>query len=66
MIEKKEVPDAVLDEQDRLEDNARPLEALSRFAMEVVGQWKKWGGGSGVLSIRTTDYFTDLMSCTGS
>lgn len=41
MIEKKEVPDALLDEQDRLEDGTRPTEALSRFAMEVVGQWKK-------------------------
>jgi hypothetical protein len=41
MIEKKEVPDAILDEQDKIEDNTRPMEALSRFAMEVVGQWKK-------------------------
>jgi hypothetical protein len=41
MIEKKTVPDPILDEQDRLENNARPLEGLGRFAMEVVAQWKR-------------------------
>ncbi|KAG9057376.1 hypothetical protein FS842_007077 [Serendipita sp. 407] len=41
IIEKKPVPDAVLDEQDRLENNVRPLETLGRFGMEVVAQWKK-------------------------
>jgi hypothetical protein len=42
MIEKKEVPDAILDEQDRLEDATRPIESTARFGMEVVAQWKKW------------------------
>lgn len=42
MIDKKTVPDAILDEQDRLEDKTRPLEALARFGMEVVAQWKKY------------------------
>ncbi|KAG8811759.1 hypothetical protein FRC17_002334, partial [Serendipita sp. 399] len=41
IIEKKPVPDPVLDEQDRLENNVRPLETLGRFGMEVVAQWKK-------------------------
>lgn len=41
MIDKKTVPDSILDEQDRLEDKTRPLEALARFGMEVVAQWKK-------------------------
>jgi len=41
MIEKKPVPDSILDEQDRLENNARPLESLGRFAMDVVSQWKR-------------------------
>lgn len=42
MIEKKTVPDPILDEQDRLEDNVRPLESMARFGMEVVSQWKKY------------------------
>jgi hypothetical protein len=41
MIEKKNVPDPILDEQDRVEDNVRPLESIARFGMEVVAQWKK-------------------------
>lgn len=41
MIEKKTVPDPILDEQDRIEDIVKPTEALSKFTMELVAQWKK-------------------------
>lgn len=41
MIEKKPVPDPILDEQDRLENNAKPVEGLGRFTMELVAQWKR-------------------------
>ena len=43
MIEKKTVPDEVLDEQDRLENDIRPMDSLTKFAMDMVTQWKKCG-----------------------
>ena len=37
------VPDPMLDEQDRLEEKcANDLEAIGKFTMLVVMQWKKW------------------------
>ncbi|PVG03610.1 hypothetical protein CPB86DRAFT_748944 [Serendipita vermifera] len=41
MIEKKEVPDAILVEQENLENTTKPVESTARFGMEVVAQWKK-------------------------
>lgn len=43
MIEKKTLPDEVLDEQDRLENDIRPMDSLTKFAMDMVTQWKKCG-----------------------
>ena len=43
IIEKKTVPDEVLDEQDRLENDIRPMDSLTKFAMDMVTQWKKCG-----------------------
>jgi len=43
MIEKKTVPDKVLDEQDRLENDNRLMDSLTKFAMDMVTQWKKYG-----------------------
>jgi hypothetical protein len=43
MIEKKTVPDEVLDEQDRLENDIRTMDSLTKFAMDMVTQWKKCG-----------------------
>jgi hypothetical protein len=43
MIEKKTLPDAVLDEQDRLENDVRYMESLTKFSMDMVTQWKKCG-----------------------
>jgi len=43
MIEKKTLPDEVLDEQDRLENDIRPMDSLTKFAMDMVTQWKKYG-----------------------
>jgi hypothetical protein len=43
MIEKKTLPDDVLDEQDRLENDTRPMDNLTKFAMDMVTQWKKCG-----------------------
>lgn len=37
------VPDALLDEQDRIEDTcANELDNIGKFAMSVVMQWKRW------------------------
>jgi len=43
MIEKKNLPDEVLDEQDRLENDIRPMDSLAKFAMDMITQWKKCG-----------------------
>ena len=43
MIEKKSLPDEVLDEQDRLENDIRPMDSLTKFPMDMVTQWKKCG-----------------------
>jgi len=43
MIEKKTLPDEVLDEQDRLENDIRAMDSLTKFAMDMVTQWKKCG-----------------------
>jgi hypothetical protein len=43
MIEKKTLPDQVLDEQDRLENDIRPMDSLTKFAMDMVTQWKRCG-----------------------
>lgn len=39
--EKKPIPDPILDEQDRLENDAKPIDGLARFSMELVTQWKR-------------------------
>lgn len=40
---RKPVPDAMLDEQDRLEEKcANELDSVGKFLMATVTQWKKW------------------------
>ncbi|KAG8846350.1 hypothetical protein FRB96_002020 [Tulasnella sp. 330] len=41
LIEKRTVPDQLLDEQDRLEDQTKVLDGVSKFPMQLVAQWKK-------------------------
>lgn len=41
MIERRTVPDQLLDEQDRLEDQTKELDLVSKFPMSMVMQWKK-------------------------
>ncbi|KAG8984242.1 hypothetical protein FRB94_000343 [Tulasnella sp. JGI-2019a] len=41
LIEKRTVPDQLLDEQDRLEDQSKVLDGVSKFPMQLVAQWKK-------------------------
>lgn len=41
MIERRTVPDQLLDEQDRLEDQTKELDLVSKFPMSLVIQWKK-------------------------
>ncbi|KAG9006560.1 hypothetical protein FRB90_009863, partial [Tulasnella sp. 427] len=41
MIERRTVPDQLLDEQDRLEDQTKELDLVSKFPMSLVMQWKK-------------------------
>lgn len=42
LIEKRTVPDQLLDEQDRLEDQTKELDVVAKFPMTLVMQWKKW------------------------
>ncbi|KAG8935530.1 hypothetical protein FRC02_007674 [Tulasnella sp. 418] len=41
LIEKRTVPDQLLDEQDRLEDQTKEMDGLAKFPMQLVMQWKK-------------------------
>ncbi|KIO27237.1 hypothetical protein M407DRAFT_233367 [Tulasnella calospora MUT 4182] len=41
MIERRTVPEQLLDEQDRLEDQTKELDLVSKFPMSLVMQWKK-------------------------
>jgi len=43
LIERKRVPDELLDEQDKLEEQGiREMENVGRFIMSVVTQWRKY------------------------
>ncbi|KAG8903372.1 hypothetical protein FRB99_003394 [Tulasnella sp. 403] len=41
LIERRTVPDQLLDEQDRLEDQTKQLDQVAKFPMALVMQWKK-------------------------
>lgn len=41
LIERRTVPDQLLDEQDRLEDQTKELDLVAKFPMTLVMQWKK-------------------------
>jgi hypothetical protein len=43
LIERKRVPDELLDEQDKLEEQGiNEMENVGRFIMSVVTQWRKY------------------------
>ena len=62
---KKPVPDEILDEQDKLEEQGiNEMEHVGRFIMSVVTQWRKYGGFSLSTCLKHPHIYVGLMNFT--